>query len=151
MLYQPECNLYVDMMKKLLLSLLMLGFVCLSSWAENNKNSLAGNWMLQEIEDSKGNKTQIEYGANILIFDDILQMACINKLKANKKFAICDLAKYSIYAFDSEKMKLFLSGIVISEGDDYNKRKVYSISLPSDSTLILQYRDEKAIYAKMKQ
>ena len=105
--------------------------------------------MLQEIEDSKGNKTQIEYGANILIFDDILQMACINKLKANKKFAICDLSNYSIYAFDAKEMKLFLSGIVISEGDDYNKRKVYSISLPNDSTLILQYRDEKATYAKM--
>ena len=136
-------------MKKLALSLLMACFICLISWAENNKNSLAGNWMLQEIEDSKGNKTQIEYGANILIFDDILQMACINKLKANKKFAICDLSNYSIYAFDAEKMKLFLSGIVISEGDDYNKRKVYSISLPNNSTLILQYRDEKATYAKM--
>lgn len=137
-------------MKKLALSLLMACFICLSSWAESKHNSIVGNWMLQEIENNKGNKTAIEYGKNILIFDEVLHMACINDLKGNKK-SICDLSKYSIYAFDAEKMKLFLSGIVISEGDDYTKRIVYSVSLPNDSTLILQYRDEKALYTKMNQ
>lgn len=135
-------------MKKYLLVILAICFTCFTAAAEG-RSTITGNWMLQEIEDQNGNRTTIEYGDNILIFDDLLHMGCINSLKKIRKFTICQLSDYSTFALDTKHMKLFLSGKAFFDGDDIKKKLRYDIVLLNEETLVLEYNGTKAIYYRM--
>lgn len=135
---------------------LLISAICYDAKAQTsetdvmeNRNYLAGNWMLQAIENKNGNRTVVEYGENILIFDDILHMGCINSLKHIKRFSICNLSDYSIYALDSSHMKLYISGKAFLDGDDINKNLIYDIESLNEETLILKYKGTKAIYSRI--
>lgn len=128
-----------------IMALFLTSFVAVAEYT----TTIAGNWMLQEIEDKNGNRTAIEYGENILIFDDLLHMGCINNLNTFLKFRICQLSDFSTYAIDKKHMKLFLSGKVFSDGDAVNKELTYDIKLLNEETLILEYNGIKAVYYRM--
>ena len=71
-------------------SLLVIIVICLTNLVTlaDSRNIIAGNWMLQEIEDNNGDRINVEYGENILIFDELLNMGCINRLKKTKKLSM---------------------------------------------------------------
>lgn len=135
-------------MKKSLFVILTIFISCVVAIAEDRGN-LKGEWMLQVIEDKNDNSFDIKYGENILIFDDLLQMGCINNLKKNKRLSICEMDDYSVYAFDEHQMKLFCSGKILFDDKERTKRIVYNVILLNEDKLILEYQGQKAIYRRI--
>lgn len=136
-------------MRKYIILAFMILFASFIAVAQNTTNNIAGNWMLRVIEDKNYNSVDVEYGENILIFDDLLQMGCINSLRKNKRLSICDMEDYSVYAFDEQKMKLFCKGKIISDGKEITKRIVYDVIHLKEDELILEYHGQKAIYRRI--
>ncbi len=132
-------------------SLLVIIVICLTNLVTlaDSRNIIAGNWMLQEIEDNNGDRINVEYGENILIFDELLNMGCINRLKKTKKLSICDMEDYSVYAQDIQQMKLFCYGKIMFDGKKITKRIVYEIKLLTDDKLILEHEGYKTVYYKI--